>query len=77
MKINKKPKSFKIKDGMIFEKNYYGKKIFLQILKTNNELKYRVEDQTFSSLTAAARHVVGDPTRQISGPVFWNIKAQK
>ena len=77
MKKNKKRKECKIKEGMILEKNYYGKNIFLQILKTNNELKYRIEDQTFSSLTAAARHVVGDPTRQISGPVFWNIKAQK
>jgi len=31
----------------------------------------------FDSLTAAARHVVRDETRPISGPKFWGLQTAK
>lgn len=75
MKKNKKQKTYRLREGMVFEKQYYGNAVRLLVVKHHGELQFKVADQIFPTLTAAARHVCGDETRQISGPVFWGIKA--
>lgn len=62
---------YSLKAGMIFEKTFYGKKYRLLIVKNNGTLQFKTEDRLFGSLTAAARHVIRDETRQVSGPAFW------
>jgi hypothetical protein len=63
-----------LREGLVLEKTYYGKKFRLLVVKHHGELQFKVSDRIFSTLTAAARHVVGDDTRQISGPIFWGTK---
>jgi hypothetical protein len=74
IKKGKKQKSYQIREGMIFEKQYYGKSLRLLVVKHHGELQFKVADQIFPTLTAAARHVCGDETRQISGPLFWGVQ---
>jgi hypothetical protein len=74
MKKPRKQKSYHLREGMVFEKIYYGKTLRLLIVRNHGELQFKVDDQIFPTLTAAARHVCGDATRQISGPLFWGIQ---
>lgn len=74
MKKIKKQNPYRLREGMIFEKIFYGKVIRLLVVFHNGEFQFKVADKIFPSLTAAARHVCGDETRQISGPLFWGVK---
>jgi hypothetical protein len=76
MKKSKTQKSYHLREGMIFEKRYYGNVVRLLVVKHHGGLQFKVADQIFPTLTAAARHVCGDETRQISGPIFWGVKAR-
>jgi hypothetical protein len=60
---------------MVIEKTYYGKKLQLLVVRNDGEIQFKYDDRIFSTLTAAARHVRGDPTCQISGPLFWGVRA--
>ncbi|MFT6239577.1 MAG: hypothetical protein ACJAQT_001657 [Akkermansiaceae bacterium] len=66
-------KSYQLDEGTVIEREFYGKTYRLLVVKNHHGLQFKVEDRVFSSLTAAARHVVGDPDRQISGPRFWGL----
>jgi hypothetical protein len=74
MKSPKRQNRYSLREGMVFEKQYYGSSVKLFVVRHNDELQFKVVDKIFPTLTAAARHVIGDETRQISGPVFWGIK---
>lgn len=67
----KNRKSYAIHDGMVLEREFYGRKRQLRVIQDGESLKFRVDDRLFNSLTAAARYVVRDETRQINGPEFW------
>jgi hypothetical protein len=69
--MSRKKSNYGLKDGMVLEKTFYGNLYRLRVVKDGDVLKFRVEDKLFNSLTAAARHVVRDETRQIDGPKFW------
>jgi hypothetical protein len=74
MKKSKQKKSYTLRQGMIFEKVYYGNTLRLLVVEHHGVLQFKVADEIFPTLTAAARHVCGDATRQISGPLFWGVK---
>ena len=70
--MKKKCKEYSLRDGMVLNKTHCGRVYKLRVIRDGNALKFRIDHEVFSSLTAAARHVVRDETRQISGPLFWN-----
>lgn len=74
MKQTKKQKSYRLREGMVFEKQYYGNAVRLLVVKHHGTLHFKIADKIFPSLTAAARYVCGDETRQISGPLFWGVQ---
>lgn len=67
----KNRKNYALRDGMVLEREFYGRLRKLHVVRDDNVLKFKVDDQLFPSLTAAARYVVRDETRQINGPEFW------
>lgn len=69
----KKKMNYNLREGMILEKKYYGKMYTLLIVRKGTELQFKLGEHIFSSLTAAARHVCGNETQQISGPKFWGL----
>jgi hypothetical protein len=75
LKMKKQKKTYNIQEGMIFNKDYYGKSHRLLVVNNDGVLQFKVDNQIFPTLTAAARHVCGDATRQISGPIFWGIQS--
>jgi hypothetical protein len=70
MKINRK--KYALAEGVVLERNFYGRVRKLMVVQDDEALKFKIDDRLFASLTAAARYVVGDETRQINGPEFWN-----
>lgn len=66
------PKKYALRDGMVLEKEYYGRTHKLRVVKDGQILRFKIDDKLFDSLTAAARHVLRDETRQVNGPQFWN-----
>lgn len=70
-------KNYALRDGMILEKEFYGRVYRLLVVKDGDVFVFRVDDRIFTSLTAAARHVCRDETRTISGPQFWNAPLSK
>ena len=68
----KNKRLYALRDGMILEKEFYGRTYRLLIIKNGKEFRFKVNELIFDSLTAAARHVIRDDTRAISGPQFWN-----
>ncbi|MFC1497768.1 hypothetical protein ACFLS1_04735 [Verrucomicrobiota bacterium] len=72
----KKKKNYNLREGMTLEKVYYGKTYSLLVVRHNGDLQFKLGDCIFKSLTAAARHVCGNETQQISGPMFWGIHAK-
>ena len=74
MKKRVKQKPYHLYEGMIIDKCYYGKKIELIVVRFKGEIQFKIDKQIFPTLTAAARYVCGDPTRQISGPLFWGVR---
>ena len=67
----KNRKNYAIREGLVLEREFYGRQRTLRVILDGEIFKFRVDDRLFSSLTAAARYVVGDETRQINGPEFW------
>lgn len=65
-----KPKSYALREGMVLEKNYRRQSYRLSVIKEEGVLRFRISGKTFSSLTAAAKYVVGD-NMEINGPRFW------
>ena len=63
--------TYDLHDGMVLEKTCYGRVFKLKVVEQAGCFRFRVGDQLFDSMTAAARHVIGDETRQVSGPMFW------
>lgn len=62
--------AYDLHPGMVLEKKYNGKQYRLYIIREGDELSFKLDNRTFSSMTAAAKHVVGS-AREISGPRFW------
>ncbi len=56
---------------MRLEKNFYGKIHTLIVIRHEGELMFEIDNKIFKTLTAAARHLYRDDTKQISGPAFW------
>jgi hypothetical protein len=59
--------------GMVIERTFYGRLYKLAVIKGPDGHQFKIENQVFDSLTAAARHVCRDETRPISGPKFWGL----
>lgn len=70
-------KNYALRDGMILEKEFYGRVYRLLVIKEGGGFLFKIDDRIFTSLTAAARHVCRDDTRTISGPNFWNAPIAK
>jgi hypothetical protein len=70
--MKKSRKIYNLQEGMVLVKEYYGKTHQLRVISANGIIKYKLDDKIFNSLTAAARHVLRDETRQVAGPEFWN-----
>jgi hypothetical protein len=68
----KKHKTYALHDGLVLEREFYGRLRKLRVVGEGPALKFKVDDKVFDSMTAAARYVVGDETRQINGPHFWD-----
>lgn len=71
-----KPKNYSLREGMVLEKKYCRQVYRLSVIKEDGDLRFRFGNKTFSSLTAAAKHVVGE-NREISGPHFWRVPVAK
>ena len=67
----KNRKNYALHEGMVRQREFYGRLRKLHVVSDNNVLKFKIDDKLFLSLTAAARYVVRDETRQINGPEFW------
>jgi hypothetical protein len=67
----KKHKTYALRDGLVLEREFYGRLRKLLVVGEGEALKFKIDDRSFDSMTAAARYVVGDETRQINGPQFW------
>jgi hypothetical protein len=72
-----KKQKYALRDGMVLEKQFYGRIYRLLVIKDGNDFLFRINDRIFTSLTAAAKHVCRDDTRTISGPQFWNAPIAK
>jgi hypothetical protein len=70
--MKRKKKEYDLHSGMVLEKQFYGTVKKLEVVQVGSELQFRIDGMLFKSLTAAARHVIRDETKQISGPDFWN-----
>jgi hypothetical protein len=68
-----KHKKYKFREGMVLERKYYGRDYKLLVVKDGEGFQFKLADQTFYTLTAAAKHLVGQD-QQISGPAFWGAK---
>jgi len=73
MKKDKTKSSYQLREGMIFQKEYYGNVFRLLVVRHHEKLQFKVADKIFPSLTAAAKYVCRDDTRSISGPLFWGV----
>ena len=62
---------------MILQREFYGQLYRLVVIKEKDVFKFKLGDQVFPSLTAAAKHVCRDDTRTISGPLFWRVPILK
>jgi len=71
MKRKKTKHTYALHAGMVLEREFYGRVHRLEVINKNGTLEFKLGDQVFASLTAAAKHVCGDETRTISGPQFW------
>jgi hypothetical protein len=71
MKKRKTKNTYALRGGMVLEREFYGRIHRLEVVSRSGSLEFKLGDQVFASLTAAAKHVCGDETRTISGPQFW------
>lgn len=68
---------YEIATGMVFVKQFYGREWRLEVIEVEGKNAFTLDGKTFSSLTAAARHVYRDELCSISGPAFWNVPAKR
>lgn len=73
----KKKHDYGLRAGMVIERTFYGRVYKLAVIEGAEELQFKIDAHVFDSLTAAARHVLRDETRTISGPQFWGIPTAK
>ena len=63
-----------LRAGMFIKRDFYGRVYTLEVVRHGtSEFRFKLDEQFFDSLTAAARHVCRDETRAISGPKFWGV----
>ena len=62
---------------MVIERTFYGRVYKLAVVKSKEGLQFQLDENVFDSLTAAARHVLRDEMRPISGPQFWGLPSAK
>ena len=70
-------KKYALRDGMVLQKEFYGRVYRLLVVKDGERFRFKIDDCIFESLTAAAKHVCRDSTREMSGPQFWNVPAAR
>lgn len=70
-KVGTKKKQYLLKEGMVLEREFYGRTFKLLVVKDDAITRFKVNDRLFDSLTSAARYVLRDETRQVNGPDFW------
>ncbi len=58
---------------MVLERKYRHQVYKLMVVKNGTKFQFKLAGKTFLSLTAAAKHVVGED-QEISGPIFWGAK---
>ncbi len=75
--MTKKKHDYGLQPGMVIERTFYGRVYKLAVIKGAEGLQFKIGEHVFDSLTAAARHVLRDETRPISGPKFWGIPTAK
>jgi hypothetical protein len=75
--IKKNKHDYGLRAGMVIERNFYGRIYKLFVIDGDEGLKFKLDERIFDSLTAAARHVLRDETRPISGPQFWGLLTAK
>jgi hypothetical protein len=60
----------------VIEKKYKGKIYHLSVIKEGGVLRFKVSNKIFTSLTAAAKYLMGTD-RETSGPRFWGAPISK
>jgi hypothetical protein len=73
----KKKHNYGLQPGMVIERTFYGRLYKLAVTKGPEGLQFKLDENVFDFLTAAARHVLRDETRPISGPQFWGLPTAK
>jgi hypothetical protein len=68
-----KHKKYVLRPGMVLERKYRRQVYKLLVVKNGNHFQFKLADKTFPSLSAAAKHLVGED-QEISGPAFWGAK---
>jgi hypothetical protein len=66
-------KKYLLRQGMVLERKYRHRIYKLLVVKNCDDFQFKLKGRTFPSLTAAAKHLVGED-QEISGPVFWGAK---
>lgn len=61
----------RLKDGMVLRKTFHGQTYDLMVVRSGSVFRFELGGRSFSSLTAAAEHVLGKK-RGVSGPSFWD-----
>jgi hypothetical protein len=71
-----KAKSYALREGMVLEKKYRRQTYRLSVIKEGGVMRFKISSKIFPSLTAAAKHIVGE-NQEISGPHFWHAPLSK
>lgn len=69
----KKNIEYKLRNGMTLKRTFIGRNYELLVVREGDKLKFKLGNEEFKSLTAAARFVCRNPSLQISGPRFWKV----
>lgn len=67
----KKIIEYKLRNGMKLKRTFIGRNYELLVVSDGDRLTFKLGNEEFKSLTAAARFVCRNPSLQISGPRFW------
>jgi hypothetical protein len=72
--IRRKRKKYALREGMVLERVYRKRVYRLLVIKQGQNLKFKIDEHVFASLTAAAKYVCRNVSREISGPLFWRAQ---
>jgi hypothetical protein len=72
---HRKRKEYALREGMVLEKVYHRRVYRLLVIRQGESLKFKIDEHAFASLTAAAKYVLRDQNRAISGPLFWGTQS--